>query len=295
MPTLISMIELTLIRGSAAYDDVAQPYQKMWRLVYADKLDPATDDFDAIAAETGLPDVGDPVKPGDPRLCKKKNVAGLSQTGSEFLVTADYEIPKNEFTYNANPLDRPDELGGGGQAQTESYYKDASTPTAKYAKTGAGELILPLPVRGTSGLSITIGGNRSSLPLGTWASYLRPHSRNNGAFTVRGISVGTGEAKLTNIGFSREIENTYSFWRISWNLDVAPDWDQKVYHRGFYCMDSGQVKEIFVGETKERITQPWPLDSDGTKKTNFTDDPYEDTLKPCPPKDFSIFGWTTAP
>jgi len=299
MALLISFKDLTLIRGSADYQSGGEStngnkVSKIYRLVYDSRLIGA-DDLDTVAYDPLLPADGDPLKPGDPRKAGERNVTALDETGCEFLVTITFSVPQTDFSvFEPNPLNRPDQIRGGGQRYTEPYFKDYSDPPTTVT-TSAGEPFQTQLMRGTSGYGLTITGNRADNPIAEWAEYLRPHSSNDAPFTIRGILIPKGVGKLVDITFERVIENQFAFWQFTWSLECAKDWIDRVPDRGFYELDDDfELNPIRTGKTQEPVTEPWPLNGDGVALDSMDAEPAELEFVPCPPRDFSVFGWTAA-
>ncbi|MGC4030259.1 MAG: hypothetical protein QM754_00725 [Tepidisphaeraceae bacterium] len=285
---LIEVRPLTLMQGSEEEDDAGRRNQ-----LYHVRLTEKPADFAAVwtLAAAFIPAKGSTDASG--RYCKKRYVSRFPNAAlTDFIVTCEFEYQQWEAK-DPNPLDRKDEISFDIDAETEAYFTDNSTPP-KRVITATGERFERLPERTTGGVKLVIEGNRATFNAAQAVTYTRPSSTNSDSFTVRGITVAAGQAKLTSMSAKPVTEGTYTYWRHRWELPLAPDWLQKFEHVGYLEMVDGVPWPIQRGTPPELITTPWPLNADGTAKASVTDTPDVLEFKPYPARPYSVFAWTAA-
>jgi len=131
----------------------------------------------------------------------------------------------------------------------------------------------------------------------TAATFLYPATAvNNASMTIDGVSVTTGQARITGIKCtSTKTRAGVSYRTRTITIKARSSWDHVVEDRGFNELDpdnSGKVRQITKGTPPVKVDKPWPLDGSGAAKANSTDAPATLTFKPYPAKDFSVWGIT---
>jgi hypothetical protein len=291
LPTLLKITDLSTLRGNDDDDDGELSAQRVWRLVFAERVT-SHEDLELIRTYAGTGARGDVYKTGDSRVLVKKSVRCLDETQSEFLVFADYKVPDATGTYNANPTSRPDEIGGDFAPELRPYFKDANGDESKNT---AGSIMKPLPRRYEGVFTIRVQGNRAvdSTRPGAWAQYTKPAcSYNAGTVTIRGYTFGAKKLLLMRATWKLVKENQYTFEQWTWDLGINPEgWDVGDYipSRGWRDVDG----PILKGEVPE-VVDDWPLDSSGVRAATANYPPYEINRKPYFSRDFSVFGFTAS-
>ena len=289
-PTVVTVREATLLKASASLSDKDSTEQKHFFVQLSSKpADPL--DVLTIAAAV-IPAIGEAYSGGSSLKCNKLTPSSMGSV-TDYLIVADFSIPNVDATYEPNPVDRPDQLEFATSSKESAYFLDHSATPARSTNKW-GEPIDPLPTRTGGEFSIRIKGNRASIDATLYATYYYPeHAINNAAFTVRGLPIGTGEAKILSFRATPTVEKTYSFLACEWEVALSPTWDQTFEHRGFVePTEDSKLKRIVRGKPAEPVEKPWPLGDDGLPKDNAYDEPATLTRKPYPAKDFSIFDWT---
>lgn len=251
----------------------------------------------AVGIALGAPYSGD-----GSRVCKGIEAKPDENSPSKvFNVTVTYETlsddEEEDEEEEENPLARPDEVSFEASSTTEPIFEDESQPDKKSIVNSAGEPFDKFFERTTGEIELTITGNRSSFNAAQAAQYTKPSAVNSDAFTVRGISVGAGEGKMVGISATLETENDVTFWKVTWRIALAPNWDLVVEDRGYneLSTDAGAkkgLKPIVRGTPATQVDKPFPLDGAGKSKANSTDKPEILTFKPYPKKSFGVFSWT---
>lgn len=286
MANVISCVPATFFLGGAKYEQDANTYTVVHRVVF----DSQPADWDEVRNALGTPAIGDALKPGDPRICKSKTPA-MNGSPTQFLVTSEFEIPDD--TLNATPggpLSLPDKVSFDFGSETEEWFEDFSAPVKRATNTNH-EAFETNPERTTGSFIIIIKGNRASVNPAQCASYLRPHAVNSAAVTVRGLTIGAGEGKMVGISGSIEAEEDLEYLAMTWQIAVAPSWDQVIENRGSYTLQSGVKTNIVMGTPPEKQSN-WPLTENGGAIINPNVPPHKIVFKPYPRKPFNVFGWT---
>lgn len=290
LPTLIKITDLSTLRGSDDDDDGKLTAQRMWRLVFADRVT-SHEDLALVRNYAGTGARGDAYKSGDPRVLVKKSVRCLDETQCEFLVYADFKVPEFSGTYSENPTSRPDEIGGDFTAELRPYFKDSEGTRSVNT---AGSIMRPLPRRYEGIFAIRVTGNRavSATRPSTWAAYTKPAcSYNAGDVTIRGYTFGAKKLLLMRATWKLMKENQYTFEQWNFDLGINPDgWDiVQIPSRGWRDRNGPIVK----GDVPE-IVDDWPLSALGIQMPNDTDAAFEMERKPYHSRDFSVFAFTAA-
>ncbi|HEX8342230.1 MAG TPA: hypothetical protein VF624_15105 [Tepidisphaeraceae bacterium] len=295
LPAVLFLAELTVLRGRADYGSTdPSKFQRIWRIVFVDRVT-SMEDIDSIVANPSFPAINEPLKGGDPRLCRGKAIATLDETGSELLVYADYETSTGG-DWTTSPLTRKDEVGGDFAAESKAFDKDAA---GAYVVNSAGQKFDPPPQRLSGMLKLRVSGNRAtSTAIETWAGYLYPAcSYNADALTIRGKAYGAKVLLMTGMSFTMQTENGVTFQRWDWQMAINPaGWDKMlVPNRGYQEFDASGFrnwKYILAGEPPARVSSPYPLDANGAALPTATSVPTDKEFSPYYAKDFSVFTWT---
>jgi len=113
---------------------------------------------------------------------------------------------------------------------------------------------------------------------------------NSASFTLNGLSIPARWALLTVHFESKEYQGS-TYYELHYNFQIKRgEWRTKTPQYGFYQIVAGERKEILDANGKP-VKKPWPLNSDGTKKTNPDDAPYILEEMIFPEYSFASFGF----
>ncbi len=246
-------------------------------------------ELEEAAFTAGLPAVGNEL-PGDPSRIVNKVTFTAGGTHLEWSAKVEY-APAEATQWDENPLLRPDTVSFSGTKEQEAVFLTADDEQAPIV-TSAGEVFSTLPQRTTGAFKMVIEGNRETFDAALFASYLKPNAVNLDAFTVRGITVGEGLGKMVSIDAGPQQENGFNFYRIKWEVELAPTWDLLIEDRGFVELFEDELFPIVTGNPPDLVKKPWPLDGAGNAQANADDAPaiLEFPVQPSLP--FSVFNWS---
>lgn len=294
LPTILSIKELTVLKTRNAYG-ASHKAQRIWRIVFSSQLS-SYEQLDEVRSLNYFPNRGDPYKSGDQRKCEEVTVVGTDETASECLVYADYATPQMGELVTDDPLERPDEVSGDYTTESKPYFVD--TLGAMVINT-AGLPMNPLPTRLAGIFRFNVSGNRpidADRP-SAWAAFLYPSCCCNEApVTIRGRNFGAKKLLVMGMMFTVESENDKTFERWSWTLGVHPNgWDEEQFEsRGFMARPTPGAKAqvIYRGDPPSPVSEPWPLNEDGTAPDDPVTPPATLVRYPYALRDFSTFQFT---
>lgn len=258
----------------------------------------------AVAAETAsaggvsIPRDRDP-HPDDPTRRVKSIGATPDPEGDRkvFIVEVQYSsrLDGDLGPQDPDPLARPDTIDFDASSELKKFFLSEDAPP-KPIVTSAGEMFAEFQERGAGVIRLVIEGNRRTVDAELIADYLYPATATNSAvFTVRGLTVNVGKARLLSFVATEQTENATTYLRCRWELGIAPTWDLEIDDRGYHEKDPskpGKFREIVKGTPPVKVDKPWPLDGKGKALANATDAPAILTFKRYPRKTFGVFGWT---
>lgn len=288
---VLSVTECTMLKGTSKSDRDGSPTaQRLWIVRFDSK--PA--DLEAVVNAAGLPVSGELYKVGDARTCKAKSAASMG-TVLDYIVTCEYDVLNASLP--DSPLARPDYIGGDCTSRRQPYFLDYSDDPQPVLNSTGIEPFDKLPENDVGEVTMTITGNRATVDPAGWAAYFLPACAiNSNGFTVRGVSIGAGCAKMKNIRFSYKTEGQFKYYEVQWTLALAPTWDQDIDDFGFFQLtdDTTGIIPIMGADGVTPVSKPYPLDGTGyaiEDPSEVTDNQGVLTFKPQPKMSFS-FGWT---
>jgi hypothetical protein len=290
LPAVLDFRELTVLRGRTSSTAIGKDAQRIWRFLFVEPV-PDYEDLDLIENHANLPAVEAVYKTGDPRRLRKKSVVTADNSAREFLVYGDYET--RAFEYTLSPLTRKDETSGDFTTESRPYMSDTDDELSLNA---AGDLLDQTPTRLAGVFRFTVTGNRAyGQDLSAYAAYFYPFCTfNHQAITIRGRAFGAKKLLMLGASYSEQVENGFPFERWTWQMAVNPlGWEiERIPNRGYNQLVDGVRRKIVTGNPAEPVSQPYPLNANGTRKASPFDVPSDIERKPYLPEDFSFFNWT---
>lgn len=280
-----AVTELTLTQKGESSVELSQ---KTGRRVFRVLFDADTPPANLVAVEnaSGLPDVGDEYPGDDTRYAKRKGVKALGD-GLLFEVTVEYD--DELIVFGEDPLEDPDIIEWPSIEGTEAWFIDKSE-TPKPRVNTAGQPFEHFGERDAGDIFVVVTRNLESFPVATAIAYR--NAVNTDAFTLDGASIGVGEAKMGMMtGSAKQVRNGIEYVVVKYPMKLRADWDDKIGSYGFQELVSGKLKDIVKGTPPTKVDKPWPLNENGTKKTNSTDAPFEIVFKPFPRLSFATFSF----
>lgn len=302
MATPSSVTETTKRGGGTSSRSLTERKAKRTFIVEYAATDPPAGLAEVETANDGttaIPAVNSTLTGDTSRIVTNISVKPREQSGLLFDVEVEYSTSETGLSVFDNPLSDPVEYDWDFSSSSQTYFKDETTPTAKYTLTSAGEPFENLLEREVGDIAVTITKN---IAPGDWdpptaATFLNPATAiNNASMTIDGVSISTGQARMTGIKCTpTKTRAGVSYRTLTLSLKVRSSWDHAVDDRGFNELDpvnTGKVREITKGTPPTKVDKPWPLDGSGAAKANSTDAPATLTFKPYPSKDFSAWSIT---
>lgn len=220
----------------------------------------------------------------------------LSDSLKHYKVTVEYTA--NEANQAADdPLQRDPEISYSFADSTESYFKDT---TGKPVTNSAGEPFEQFLERETGELGITIVRNEISYAPGMAVNWA--HVVNDSAVVVDGTNYVAGTLKLSGITAVKSKETytdehgdpvTVTYYRKTYTLRARRSgWKQKPLDTGLNQTRQRSIPTMtgttpgpielvpIMDSTGNPVKKPYPLDGQGKKKPNSTDEPAELEFKP---------------
>lgn len=225
----------------------AKRYTDVWRVVTDSNLD------DAPVVLAAVPAIG-AVHPSDwSAYCRRRSARNESFSKRVWIVTLAYS---SEYEVVENPLDEPARISWSTQQFTRPYEQDRD---GKGLVNAAGDPFVDPPVEGDdSRWAVTVTKNVSSVPAAI-LSYR--NAVNSNAFTIDGVSVGVGQAKIQSISIGE--------------TQTRDDISYRVFSYTLHLDDDGWAKQILNRGVRQKVTDPFSGDSaigpcfntDGSKAT----------------------------
>jgi hypothetical protein len=297
---MMTVTETTYRAGGSSSRSTTERRAKRSFIVRYDAVSPPSSLAAVETADDGttaIPALGDALAGDSARLATSIDVKPRGDSGHLFDVEVGYSTSDTGLEVFDNPLSDPVGFEWDFSTSSQTYFKDETTPTAKYTLTSAGEPFDNLLEREVGEITVTVTQNIA--PAGwnpiTAASYLSPATAvNNASMTIDGASIAAGQARLSGVTCSAtKTRAGVSYRTRTITIKLRSSWDQTIDDRGFNEADpdhSGKVREITKGAPPVKVDKPWPLNGSGAAKPNATDAPAVLTFKPYPAKDFSVWG-----
>lgn len=220
----------------------------------------------AVGSAAGLPLIGS-VHNEDPSAYCVELTPTNSNPWKGWIVTAEYSSARE---WSENPLVEPVQITWA----TEQYQVVAAKDrNGKPILNSAGDYFSdPPPMRDVSRRIVTIEKNMARVP--GWILDTQD-AVNSGTFTIDGVSVGAGKAKIQRVTIGpKETRNGTLFRRLSIEMHLQKNgWDLEILDCGFRKRDADNklVKIVSEGDSTDTST-PVPLDGTGDVLNDPTPD-----------------------
>lgn len=187
---------------------------------------------------------------------------------------------------NENPLSRPAQIRWYTETHSVPFFKDL---LSKQVVNSSGESFEQLPEKEKSELSVSITRNEASPNFSALLTY--SDAVNSDTFTVDGVSIPAGYAKMSITECNKTIENGTTFYQITYVLRFRSEgWLVRIADMGYTEIVSGNRKPIIDNRGME-VRRPWPLNGAGGKITSPTGTPSELFFKAYTELPFAPFGF----
>lgn len=239
------------VRGRTA----VRRYTRVFRATTNDDFD----DANTVVAHVSCPRLGTVYPTDIGAWCKGRRANSINKR--LWIVTATYS---SEREMEEDPAADPPQFTWSTQQFQRIYVKDRN---GKAIVNSAGDPYDP-PVEGDdSRVSCTVSLNVASVP--SWVLTYKD-AVNSAAFTIDGISVNAGSAKVQSINIGPvQSRNDISFRQLSLTLTFAASFAAEVLDAGFNYKDDAERKKITLADGNEP-TAPVLLDGSGAVLANPT-------------------------
>lgn len=238
--------------GPATNTKGSRSYTRTFKLTTSAKTERAYH----VGSHASLPAIGE-VHPDDAGAWCTTLQVDPSDPWKGWTVTAEYST---ERELAENPTNDPAEITWG----YEQFQKPAITNYAGQAiLNSAGDPFDPPIMIDDSRPHVTISKNLASVPV--WITTYQD-AINSGSFTVDGITVAAGLAKMQNITITRaQSRNGTSYRTVTFSIHLQKQgWSSKVLDAGFRQIGYGGSREnIRNGTDDELPAAPVPLNGSG--------------------------------
>jgi hypothetical protein len=178
-----------------------------------------------------------------------------------FRVEVEYSSLVGDLA--SNPLDDPDRFEWTGSESTEVYTTDKTSPTPLPVVNTAGQPFEQPLERDAGDIMCTVVRNLASFPLAT--AIACRNKKNSDSFTLDGVTIAIGEAKMGLITSGPEqIRNGVPYREVRYPIKFRPSWDDEIDSYGFQEKVGGVLYPI-VDRAGNQVQRPWPLDAAGEK------------------------------
>lgn len=212
------------------------------------------------------------------------NVSAVPQgDGTCHLVTTKYESQESDAPA-VLPWEEPDDIGFELGEGSEPWFRDAKD---KPYVNKAGEPFEDLPERDTCELVASV--NRNTLTVDLKSILKALNKTNANPFTLDGVQIGKGEAKLSGASIKRAFHETQRYYQLGYKLKLRESWKVQVENRGTNELKDGKLVAIVKGTPPTQVEKPYPLNDDGTKMAEPTDVPTQIEFEPYKETSYRAF------
>ncbi len=232
---------------------MVRQYTRNWRVVTSNNHDNAA----TILSDYRFPLVGVTYPNDIFAFCRSIVPRNTAKSKRVWIVTATYSTERQIVE---NPLADPAEIEWDTVDRTRPFFKDKDGLAILNA---AGFYFDPPVEDDDSRWVATVVGNVPAVP--SWLGAYR-NAINTDAFTLDGYSVGVRMAKMAAIRIGKWQERNHIQYRVlTMKIGLNEDtWIKETLNDGFYELASGGADPTHIEDTNgDKVTMPWPLDSDG--------------------------------
>jgi hypothetical protein len=284
----VTEITLSRLRGESSRSLSGRKAKRYFQVKYEATTPPASLAAVETANDgtTAIPTLQASTLPGDSSRYVDEVIARpINPDGLQFEVEVSYI---NDIVVFDNPLSEPDKIEWGGAEGTEPYFIDQDDPQKPVVNT-AGQPFEMFLERDKSSLTVTVTRNLASFPGATAFAYI--DTVNSADITVDGVTIPAGSAKMGLISCGPEqVRNGTTYREVKYPMKLRPTWDDVIDSYGLQEKVSGKLRPIVDG-TNLPVSKPWPLNEDGTKKTNPDDAAFQITFRPFVRASFAGFSF----
>lgn len=229
----------------------------------------------------GVPSIGDPYPDSSGNFpCVKRTAVCTDEARQVCEVTCDYDSTQEVV---ADVLATPTRIEYSYEISAETYFKDRRSPNPYYAQYTN---LLPfdqLPQRDGSTRVITITKVvASTTTLATYSDFDEVFT-NSGSVTIDGVTYAAGTLKGTPPVLSAVQEQDGTLYRqlVTTLRYRKAGWNDKYESRGVFELAGGVLSRI-ADDDGVPVESTWPLNADGSKKSNPATPGAEIDLQPYP-------------
>jgi hypothetical protein len=209
-------------------------------------------------------------------LCRKLTISQDKKAPLVYWVSAHYSSEPLTQAQNQpeNPLDKPAEYDWRTNRYTKTIYADINNAAIVNS---AGEYFDPPPEVELFFWTVQVTKNVPGIP-----AYILNVAEggpvNSAAFTIQGIAVGVGIARMVEMSIGRmqtaQVGNTtVNFFPLGYTLEFREQgWQLSLLDQGLRQLDYvDNTKRIAIkddGVPPRVVSKPWPLDGAGSKLAN---------------------------
>lgn len=229
----------------------ARTYTRKFRVTSNDKTDGPFE----VGSTSGLPLIGSAHPEDANAFCIELTVEN-TEPYAGWTVTANYS---DERTIDDNPTDDAASISWGSEQFQKPAVFDLS---GKLIVNSAGDPFDPPAMMDDSRRVVTVEKNLAVVP--SWILDYQD-AVNSDVFSVDGISIGIGRAKIQNVTVSpRQRRNGTTFRTVNFTIHLQRDgWLLDILDAGFRRKVSGGRENIKNSGDGESPTAPVPLDGSG--------------------------------
>lgn len=239
------------------------------------------DALDAVDPETAM----SPPAPGTswsmayPGLrCKSQQFTREGGNGAMVIVVSNYESEAatdgGAVSTIASPEDRAPKWAGRSSRRSEPYFFDHSS-TPKASVNSAGEPFADAPTRDAGDIELTVTFNLLAMDPEFFDDALHRVNDASVTATAMGKTFAAGELRFVEFSFSEHVETfddePVHFYKVTLGFAYKKGgWIDKPLNVGFNeLVTNGSVKELrpILDRHGKPVSKPWPLNTDGSKKT----------------------------
>lgn len=243
----------------------AREYEELYRVITNDP------DASALAVRVAVPVVVGDFYSDDPAArCTGRTAKRHEDSREVWEVTVTYAYePGDEEEEDDNPLARPALIRWTAAQYTKPVIKDRN---GNAVVNSAGDYFDPPPEIEDVRWQVTAQVNWATVP----SSILGYAGRvNSAAFTIDGVTVGAGQARLAGLDISEvQYENDVTYRTVTAVYELRNEgFDLEVLDQGFRIKDGADLKDILIEDedgNMSRPTSPVLLNGSGGKLSNPT-------------------------
>ena len=244
---------VNLVYDNADNDRGARTYERVFDAISNDGSDRAY----AAGSYVGVPSLGSAHPDDSNAYCYRLSVRSAGRDNPlQFTVTAYYS---DLYELDTDPTDDTSRVAWDGETYEVAVFEDRD---GEGILNSAGDYYIdPIPTKDQSRRVVTVEKNVASVP--SWILTYQDVV-NNASFTLGGVSVAAGLAKLSPVQIGHpERRNGTTFYPLTMTFHLDKDgWDLKPLDAGFRELSGGTPVNI-KDANDAPVNTPVPLDGSG--------------------------------